>query len=201
DPASHIPLGHLLVCHTSVGERNHPIDHGRLEGALVEERCECVEQGRRCSRIAVSRVGTEQPALIMIEVNKVKTHPAITHRCDLDLSAAMSQSLQRRLEHRTAHSVEDNLCTAAARCASNNGIEGPVFEDEEIVDSACRGCIRSELMTVHADDVRPTPFPNLCCSSPNASTRANHQQALAGSELSVFNYAEPSGEIGNTDRR
>src|SRR6266850_785479 len=88
-PASHFSTGHLLVGRTSVGKRNRPIDHRRLEGAMVEERCECLEQGRRCRRIAVPRVGPEQPALIMIEVNKVEAYPAITHRCDLDLSAAM----------------------------------------------------------------------------------------------------------------
>ena len=89
-PASCFSTGHLLVGRTSVGEWNHPIDHGRLEGAIVEEGCERLEQGRRCGRIALARVDPEQPALMMIEVNKVEADPAVTHRCDLDLSAAMS---------------------------------------------------------------------------------------------------------------
>jgi len=62
-----------------------------------------------------------------VEVNKVEAHSAVTHRCDLDLSAAMPYSLQGRLERRSAHCVEDDPCAAATCCASHNGIEGPVF--------------------------------------------------------------------------
>ena len=89
-PASCFSTGHLLVGRTSVGERNHPIDHGRPEGTIVEEGCERLEQDRRCGRIALARVDPEQPALMMIEVNKVEADPAVTRRCDLDLSAARS---------------------------------------------------------------------------------------------------------------
>src|SRR6266850_6421622 len=90
DPASHVPLGHLLVRHTSVGERNHLIDHRRLEYAIVEEWRKRLKQSRRCGGVAVARVDAKKPALIMIEVKEVETYPAVTHRCDLDLSAVMS---------------------------------------------------------------------------------------------------------------
>src|SRR5437867_11254142 len=41
-PGLSSPLGHLLVRHTSVGERNHLIDHRWLEYAIVEEWRTCV---------------------------------------------------------------------------------------------------------------------------------------------------------------
>ena len=56
-------------------------------------------------------------------------------------------------------------------------------------------------MLVNPDDMRSAPFPYLCRSSANASACADHEQGLLGSELSIFNHAEPSGEIGDTYRR
>src|SRR2546425_3774808 len=56
-------------------------------------------------------------------------------------------------------------------------------------------------MLVNPDDTGPAPFPDLCRSSPNAPARADHEQGLAGSELSIFNQAEPSGEVSHTYRR
>ena len=57
------------------------------------------------------------------------------------------------------------------------------------------------MISANPDDTGPAPFPDLCRSSPNAPARADHEQGLAGSELSIFNQAEPSGEVGHTYRR
>jgi len=49
-PASCFSTGHLLVDPTSVGKWNHPIEHKRLEGALVEKRIadiNAIRRGRR----------------------------------------------------------------------------------------------------------------------------------------------------------
>jgi len=129
-------MGHLLVGHTSVGERNHPIDHGRLEGAIVEEGCERLEQSRRCGRIALARVDPNSPALMMIEVNKVEADPAVTHRCDLDLSAADVLTPSAPARTWVRRPCRRSPVHRAVRCASHNGIEGLAFEDEEIVYSA-----------------------------------------------------------------
>ena len=59
--------------------------------------------------IALARVDPEQPAFIVIEVQKIEAEAAVAGRRDLELPAAMREAPQCRLEERPADSVEDDL--------------------------------------------------------------------------------------------
>src|SRR5215813_14249988 len=69
-PSPRLSAGHLLVGGGALGKRNGSIDQRRLEGALLEDGRESLEQRGRCGRIALAGVDPEQPALIVIEVQK-----------------------------------------------------------------------------------------------------------------------------------
>jgi hypothetical protein len=48
-----------------------------LEDAILKERGERFEHGGRCRRIALARVHPEQPAFIVIEVQKIEADAAV----------------------------------------------------------------------------------------------------------------------------
>src|SRR5574337_1971193 len=89
EPTLCFSASHLLVGRRSFGERDRPIQRRSLEGSLLEEGGERLEHGRRGGRITFARVDPKQLALVVVKVEKVEAHPAVTHRGDLDLSAAM----------------------------------------------------------------------------------------------------------------
>src|SRR5581483_10540078 len=135
------------------------------------------------------------------EINQIEAYPALARRGNLDLSAALRQSLQRRLEHRPADRVEDNLCAAAARGAGDDGIEARAVKDKEIVNRARRRRIRSRLMLINTDDARAAPFADLRRRAADAAVGAYHEQRFSGGDPRVLDQAEPGGEVNNADGR
>jgi hypothetical protein len=65
-----------------------------LEDTALKERREGFEHGGWCRSIALARVDPEQPAFIVIEVEKIEGHAAGAGRRDLKLPAAMREAPQ-----------------------------------------------------------------------------------------------------------
>jgi hypothetical protein len=88
-PAANFATRQALVGVAAIGKRYHAIDHGGLEGSIVKQRRKSLKQRRRCDRIRLTRIDSEQLALFAIKIHKVEADPAVADRCDLHQSAAM----------------------------------------------------------------------------------------------------------------
>jgi hypothetical protein len=88
-PAANFATRQALVGIAAIGETYHSIDQGRLERWIVKERGKSLKRGRRRDCIPLTRIDSEQLALVMIKIQKVEADPPVANRCDLDLSAAM----------------------------------------------------------------------------------------------------------------
>jgi hypothetical protein len=122
----------------------------------------------------MARVDTEEPALVVIEVEKIKADSTSARRGDLDLSASVGEGFQRRLEHRPTDRVKDHLRSTGAFQTADERVDSLAFEREELVERGCSRRLRREFAFVDPDDA----------SDPAA--RADHEQCLSGRELRIF---------------
>jgi hypothetical protein len=95
--------------------------------------------------------------------------------------------------------VEDDLRAPTFGQTVDRRIARLFLEKAEVIDGASRRRSGGKLIPVDPDYASSAPFSDLCGGTADARARARYQQRLAPGECGIFDDAQPSGEIGDTD--